>query len=620
MGCGPSKPKPNPAAELRKAIADAGPLPEVRWVDDPEWAPFLNPVFEEATRTMRPRELYKNFGALVNTVAEFYIRKRYPECAAAGSIEQLEECTMPFGPDSKPQVPTKAFLVLDEGFNGVVYASTVVVNSPLAWKALADAKNPELPGSVLKSPDMENAKMHILFHMATIQKQGVNVKHCNLSVIIGPVKVNCFFDMNVSCTPVVISVNKGRELPELTHQPEQKSDAPIASAQPLFRPRMFMSVLKTLEEAYPGCAIWDLGEMEFDAHGTPYPHPMRLLACRDFTARDKSVETVDFQVTGPGADGKKQVSTILRSKTTGEEPGGTVCYAAVITVDPEVDWPKRDAKKYMPIVTAVSAQLSKYMMLQAFLAEFERCGMRVWVGQQVVHTTFVAGTVIGSPEDVASYSNRVMGGRLPPLKTSENVEDGTDIEKVFGVSLKRQQEHTRWESESQFQFMRQAIMERAETNPERYAEIAIMGAHKAAQMFLERNFPGCIVSDKGELPQPEEESGVPKFEHTKVWVARDKNQEPSSIVAVVAVVPSPAPGYIRILDKTNKTWLDTPESTRADDCLLTLLKMWHSEGKTSKVDCYAEVMIGVDATIYQFVDGDKFIDYSEERMGEMIRF
>lgn len=132
------------------------------------------------------------------------------------------------------------------------------------------------------------------------------------------------------------------------------------------------------------------------------------------------------------------------------------------------------------------------------------------------------------------------------------------------------------------------------------------------QFFTTRNFPNSDVTDEGELPQDRVE-GVPKLQDTKVWVARDPTQEPSSIEAVIVSVPSPDGKFNLLIDK-GKKWLETPEMKRAEDALLALVKQWYKEGKISMVDCYVQVMMGVDAVIYQFVDGEKFIDYPDERI------
>jgi hypothetical protein len=67
---------------------------------------------------------------------------------------------------------------------------------------------------------------------------------------------------------------------------------------------------------------------------------------------------------------------------------------------------------------------------------------------------------------------------------------------------------------------------------------------------------------------------------------------------------------------SDKNWLETPEMKAADQRLLELLKRWHVQGKVSKVDCMAQTMMVKDVTVYKFVDGERFEDYSEERMQE----
>lgn len=131
----------------------------------------------------------------------------------------------------------------------------------------------------------------------------------------------------------------------------------------------------------------------------------------------------------------------------------------------------------------------------------------------------------------------------------------------------------------------------------------MMAGITSAKTFMKINFPGCEVSDEGGFPFM-----MNGEEHiicdSRLILCKDPKQEPKSIVAAMHVVP-------KVMHEAYG-WLDTKEMKAAEIGLLELMKRLYQQGKISEVDCMAQVMFGVDASYYRFVDGEKFVDYSEE--------
>lgn len=620
MGCGASKPA-NTAALFAKDLDKLGPLPELEWAYRPIWGQYIEYLYAQAKKSGSTRQLRENFSQLINSTAKEFLGVEYPECAKAGTTEDMGDDAQPFGGESRPCVPTKTFITLDEGFNGIMYAATLVVNSPMAWKSISDATNSALPGSVMDAPETKLAQRYLTFMITSMEKKDADVKHCVLNVIVGSVMMSARYKPhNLIPSMAFIGENTGAEIAKPEAKPEQSdagSSAESSNIQLAFRSRLFMSVLKGLDAKYPGCTIWDAGDMDFKVDDKAYPHPARLLICRDFERRNKDVETFDFKVKGPDAEGNETMATILRARVPSEDPGGIVCLTLVINVDSEDPWPKRDMKRHERIIQGAFAQLSVHGMIMSFLKGFERCAVRIWAGQDTRHFNFITPHTKGQTEEhVQQFSELLFGGPVDPLRTAAQLDDATDLEQLFGVEVKKQTEHKLWQSESQFQKIRHDMRQRAKANPEQYEAMAIMTGNAMAARFMQRNFgDNNTITEEGELPQPDLKDAA-KFSHTKLLVARDPKQEPNSITAVLVSIPCPVPGQSFMLAQ-GKTWLDTPEIKRAEDALMAVLKKWYSEGKISKVDCYAQVMMSMDATIYQFVEGSKFIDYPDERMEQL---
>lgn len=239
----------------------------------------------------------------------------------------------------------------------------------------------------MDSPETEFAQQYLTHNVHILSRdKSLDIKHCELNLVIGSVMMTARYKLdNFFPSIAALSINDHSGL----HKPEEKSadkEAQLRKPQMKFRPRHFMSVLKHLETSYPGSTIWDAGSMSFLMDNRPYPYPARILLCRSFKKRNKDVETFDFRVTGEGENGDEDMAMLLRARDSGQDPGGVLCVAAVVTLNPEIEWPARDVDSSYAIMQAALAQLSKHILIMAFTDGFNKSvAMRIWVGQENMH-------------------------------------------------------------------------------------------------------------------------------------------------------------------------------------------------------------------------------------------
>ncbi|EGX88747.1 hypothetical protein CCM_08793 [Cordyceps militaris CM01] len=590
---------------MAKRLEELGPTPELEWAHRPIWGQYIHYLYEQAKGNNSTQQLRQSFRPVVNSTARDFLALEYPECAEAGTISSMRDEEWPFGSAgaANPSVATTLWMTVDQGQNGILYDCTLVIHSPAAWTSIA------------RAPQTKLAQRYLASVVQGLDEDGVNVRHAVLSVVVGAVMLSARYKpRNLMPSCALVSENAGPEISQPTAR-DEGSDDPGSPQHRLFRPRLFMSVLDSLETSYPGCTVWDAGEMTFDIDDAPYPYPARLLVCRAFEQRNSDVKTFDFRVRCPGDNGRDVVATLVRARDPSDDPGGIVCLAVVVPVDPQEAWPKRDLDKHRPVMLAALTQASKHGMVMAFRGGFDRCALRVWVGQDTTHYMLITPHAKGeTAEHVRQFSEVLFGGSLTSLTPAAHPQDMADLEETFGVQTERKDEHRLWDSESHFQHIRHQMRRRAKAFPARYERMGLVAGHQSAVAFMERNFAGCVIADEGELPQSSAALPGARVENTKVLVARDPEQVPGSIVAVLVAAPCPVPGYSAMTADRAKTWLGTPEMRSAEEALMALLKTWHGEGRISKRDCFVQVMMGMDATIYQFVDGHKFVDPSEERM------
>ncbi|KAG8160360.1 hypothetical protein KVR01_009896 [Diaporthe batatas] len=162
-----------------------------------------------------------------------------------------------------------------------------------------------------------------------------------------------------------------------------------------------------------------------------------------------------------------------------------------------------------------------------------------------------------------------------------------------------------FESEAQFQAVKDHLSNLAATNPERFAMIARPGAFRAAEFWMTENFPDAQVVNGGCFPGDISSLGKDvRPEDTQFFVAMDP-KNPRKLVAVNLVVFNLALS----LPGRGGQALGTPEMKAAEDGLLGLLKGWQNDGMADGF--LVIVSMGVDMTIYRFSSKDGLVDPPE---------
>lgn len=162
-----------------------------------------------------------------------------------------------------------------------------------------------------------------------------------------------------------------------------------------------------------------------------------------------------------------------------------------------------------------------------------------------------------------------------------------------------------FESEAQFQAVKEHLDNLAATNPERFAMIARPGAFRAAEFWMTENFPDAQVVNAGCFPGDVSALGKDvKPEDTQFFVAMDP-ENPRKFIAVNLVVFNLAFS----LPGRSGDALGSPEIKAAEDALLEMLKGWQHDGMSDGF--LVLVSMGVDMTIYRFSGKDGLVDIPE---------
>lgn len=162
-----------------------------------------------------------------------------------------------------------------------------------------------------------------------------------------------------------------------------------------------------------------------------------------------------------------------------------------------------------------------------------------------------------------------------------------------------------FESEAQFQAVRDHLSNLAAADPERFAMIARPGAFRAAEFWITENFPNAQVVNAGSFPGDVSALGKDvRPEDTQFFVAMDP-ENPRKFVAVNLVVFNLAFS----LPGRGGQALETAEIKAAEDGLLEMLKGWQNDGMADGF--LVIVSMGMDMTIYRFSGKDGLVDPPE---------
>lgn len=535
-----------------------------------------------------------------------YIDSLYPQCALVGSIEDMGESRARLrNGDCSPHT-YHHILVLDDDFTGVVYSSVMILNLP------ADADL--TPGKWLEAPEMEEVKFHLLRIFDDPRFSEHNAKHAIARIFIGSDAVFCQIRPdNVESTLTVLNKEPSRQFKESNEEMARALRKAKDIPQGIYRAFAFELAMQRLYEAFPGCTVWDEGPLNFNVGGKPFTDPTRLLIARRFGARpenhfqpEEEVEATVYRVrTIFNEDKAAAPLKLLQGRHPENAPGGIVAITVLVATPLTETWPKCGAYAKAAGMKAAKAAGLKLLEDWNQQGRLERCNLTVLMGSDQERFKFISEKTSSSVSAAAATND-------PKEKQpSSALAHGQPSLDPFFVELKKEDEHQPFESEVQFQAIKQLLRQRAAQDPERYRAMAPQIAVMSAEHFLNANFPGCTISDKGEFPVIIDGVSM-TIRDTRLMVAKDPTKDTNNVIAAIHLVPLPGKDNMSWIEICDNTWIGSTEMDAAEQALLAVLKQWYKEGKLAD-DCMAQITMGTDATIYKFVDGDRFEDYPEER-------
>ncbi|EEU41523.1 uncharacterized protein NECHADRAFT_97785 [Fusarium vanettenii 77-13-4] len=646
MGCGSSTPvgddsrAPRPAKKKSQQEIDLGSivLPEVTWERDEAWTEWFCANEKQAIEAGRHNDFLRVYKEFMFHGARQHLTEMYPECDDVGTIQDMGETHVCTGAglcsgDDKCKHPTSTFLVIDACYSGIVHAFALMIAKPptkpstsskteTTEKDTQDQQPWLIPGAELDSPEMRGAKHEMLSRVALMRATDTNVSHALIHIFIGADLITCRFDATPK--PPTIDrrpIHRPKELIQVMNGIVKDTKKAPNAFRGLFAPHWFKQTVRDCSKGWEGSTVWDEGPLPFRLpNGQMYHEPTRLLVTRVYDKMAESVEEVSFTATPPPFPGTEidpsDTVTLVRKADPTKEPGGIVRISLVIGINKGITWPKLGDYANTSTMEAGEKAVYEYAKRLHAKGVLDRCTILVYMGTDESLFKFV-GDPIGLTAKTRALpppSELVTPAGLAAASPTINPMTDKSLERDFNLVVKVQPKHELMGSESQFQAIKQYTTEKAmRKSPEELRAQAMLIGPTTARMILEVNFPNCQISDEGPFPTILPDGTETLDKETRLMVVRDSKQEPSSIVAAMNVVPLPNEEASFFSDKN---WLETPEMKEADERLLQLLKRLHKQGKVSKVDCMALTMMVKDATIYQFVDGERFEDYSDERMAQ----
>ncbi|KAJ0125287.1 hypothetical protein J7T55_006632 [Diaporthe amygdali] len=161
-----------------------------------------------------------------------------------------------------------------------------------------------------------------------------------------------------------------------------------------------------------------------------------------------------------------------------------------------------------------------------------------------------------------------------------------------------------FESEAQFQAVKDHVQSLAATNPEHFAMISRAASFRTAEFWMMQNFSDAQVVNSGCFPGDISTLGENvRPEDTQFFVAIDPGN-PRKFIAVNLVVFNSA-----FMMPGSGDALETSEMKAAEEGLLKMLREWHKDGMS---DGFLVILsMGMDLEIWNFSGKDGLVDIPE---------
>ncbi|KAK0391014.1 hypothetical protein NLU13_0516 [Sarocladium strictum] len=580
------------------------------WESDKDWA-RTSELFRQYMgegRDGRKAAVESRKPEVCFAAVESWLRANFRDCAYRGTIEGLNPDRLNVSAEDGGTLwwPSKEFLVMDPWLTGTVIAAVLVLAGPVDKKKLWLS-----PGDMTNTKAMDSATQYLETLIASQQhalsSKGMRFEdvygHAEMIIVAGADMLRARWNPSVS-QPAITQRHEiiPAELAEgVARLGEAFADVPQKGA--VYVPMMLHSVLSELKGLAPKTTIWDEGELLFPIQGQPYPHATRILVIRDEASRDSEVEATEYQLTLPESHFMAQNEPLFlwRNSQPGKDPGGIIAITLVISTAADAPWPKVGEFEKGPVMRAAAAALLDLVEEWNRRGKLQRCLVRVDMGFDAVRYSWVGSKL---DPDATELPKRDAPG---DWKKPEGMMEG------FFVKVEEIRKHQLFDSEEHFQGIKAMMTQRMLQDPERFKAMALDIAKASSTRALEMNFPGSEITFEEDLPIRFNGRDV----ETAVVVARKPNTTKKDIVSAVYCIPSPD-GELHVdASGKRKEWLGTPEAKAGLAKLLERMQQWQREDRIAEGECMAELMIGIDADVYLFVDG-RFEEPTDERMARYI--
>lgn len=352
-----------------------------------------------------------------------------------------------------------------------------------------------------------------------------------------------------------------------------------------------------------GISVWDDDELAFNVNGKPYQWGSRLLVGRVESKMKtlKGIKATHFKVKHPFGSDDQPPTFLFKMLEGSVDPGGVEIITLFVATDPSILWPKVGQFKNSPALKAAETALMERLKQMHKQGLMSLCRVRLQMGQEQKSWIFVGHD--WSKDQPTTTSESTSSDHPSPVGNLHLAS--------IGIDLEEQPQGMMYNEQGDFQGIFGHLRERFMDNP-RTAEIHDLASLRTMHTFLGLSFPGTQVSDQGELVVPAQddaekaESQTLKGSH--LFVVRDPAQAPKDVVGVAHIMALP--------DGVKPTghYEDSQFIKDGESALLKVMKKMYENGEISGKECTAIVQASFDTNIYQFVEGNKFVDYSETQM------
>lgn len=590
MGCTSSKVEDGVQARPVSASPSLLDPSTLVWTAEDSYAKYVQKSREKSVASGRDGDLETFYNEENTTLRALgWLKDRFRYIDAQDGISQSEK--VPFGACGQ-QFASEMWLT--GGHEGLGVAALYLVHAGKDNDTSPDKK-------AVNKAIMEQAQNFIV---ALLSGTFVNTtQFMRICVIVGNNVTIC--TPYPDAAPIVSSLlhKVSREEQQWHKSVAQQIKAYGAEARGAFNKLYFEKVVREQCMLHAAVSVWDDGELAFSVDGKPYQWGSRLLVTRAESKMKthQGIKATHFKVNHPFGMENKPPIFMFKMLEGSVDPGGVEVVSLFVATDPSVLWPKVGQFKNSQAFRAAELALMQRLLQMQKEGVLSRCKVHLQMGQEQKMWFFIGHDLSKDPPANSSE----------PVSSDQELPVGNVHLASFGIDLEELPRGIMYDEDGDFQGILGHLRQRY-VDSERAADVHAVASIATMTMYLDGCFPGAQVSDQGELIVPSEgdaeKSEAQTLKGSRLFVVRDPAQAPKDVVGVVHLMALPD-GM-----KPTGHYEDSQFMKDGEAALLKVMKKMYENGEISDNDCTAIVQACFDTTVYQFVEGNKFVDYSETQM------